>query len=90
MLMGMESQKSANERMCGVWAARVEDIRDLGHWSRKGSRPGMAAVRRRSGAEGETFAESVPTVAEGDVEGAAEAVMVEFLAEKVFGSMAFL
>ena len=43
--------------------------------------PGSAAVRRRSEAEGETFAESVPTVAEGDVEGAAEAAMAGFLLE---------
>ena len=82
-------QKGVNERTCGGGAARVEDIGELGHWSQERSRPGLAAVRRRSGAAGETFAESVPAVAEGDVGGAAEAVMTEFLAEKVFGFMVF-
>ena len=75
MLTGMESQKGASERMCGGGGARVEDIGELG----------LAAVRRRSGVEGQTFDESVPPVAEGDVGGATEAVMAGFLTEKVFG-----
>ena len=40
-------------------------------------------MRRRSRAEGETVAESVPAVAGGEVGGAAKASMVGFLAGKV-------
>ena len=76
------SQKGANASICGGTAARVEDTGELGRWSWERSSPGLAAVRRRSGAEGETFAESVPAVAEGEVGGAAEAVMVLFFVEK--------
>ena len=90
MLMGMKSQRGANERLCGGGAARVEDIGELGRWSRERSRPELAAVRKRRGPEGKMFAESVPGVAEGDVGGAAEAVMAEFLAKKAFGFMVFL
>ena len=72
---GMVSQKGANARMCGGGAVRVEDTGELGRWSRERSSPGWAAVRRRSGEEGETFAESVPAVAEGEVGRAAEAAM---------------
>ena len=64
MSAGIESQKGAKERMCGGGAARVEDTGEPGRWSRERLRPGLAAVRRRSGAEGGTFAESVPAVAE--------------------------
>ena len=77
------SQKRANARMCGGGAARVEDTGELGRWSRERSSPGWAAVRRRSEAEGETFTESVPAVAEDEVGGAAEAAMVGFFAGTV-------
>ena len=76
------SQKGANARICGGIAARVEDTVELGRWSRARSSPGLAAVRRRSGAKGETFAESVPAVAEGEVGGAAEVAMVLFFVGK--------
>ena len=39
-------------------------------------------MRRRSGAEGETFAESVPAVVEDEVGGAAEVAMAGFFAAK--------
>ena len=65
--------------MCGGGAVRVEETGELGRWSRERPSPGPVAVRRRSGAEGVTFADSVPTVAEGDVGGAAEAATAGFL-----------
>ena len=46
-------------------------------------------MRRKSGAEGETLAESVPAVAEGDAGGAAEAAMAGFLLENVLEFMVF-
>ena len=46
--------------MCGGGAARIEDTEELGRWSRERPSPGPAAVRRRKGAKGEAFAESVP------------------------------
>ena len=82
MSAGMVSQKGANARMCAGGAARVEETGELGRWFRERSSPGWAAVRRRSGAEGETVAESVPEVAEGEVGGVAEVVMVVFFAGK--------
>ena len=77
----MVSQKGANARMCAGGAARVEETGELGRWSRERSSPGWAAGRRRSGAEGETVAESVPAVADGEVGGAVEVVMVFFVGE---------
>ena len=41
--------------------------------------PGSAAVRKRTGAEGETFSESVPAGVEGDVGAAAKAAIAGFL-----------
>ena len=76
--------------MCGGGAARVEETEDLGRWSRERPSPGFAVVRRRSGAEGETCAESVPAVAEGDVGAAAEAAMAGFLLEEILKFMFFL
>ena len=90
MSVGTQSQKGAKGRMCGGGAARGEDTGELGRWSLERSRPGLAVVRRRSEAEGETFAESVPAVANGDAGGAAEAVMAGFLLEKVLGFIVFL
>ena len=63
MSAGMESQKGANARICGGGAARVLDTGELGRWSLERPDPGLAAVRSRSGAEGETFAEAVPAAA---------------------------
>ena len=77
----MVSQKGANARMFADQAAKVEETGELGRWSRERSSPGWAAVRRRSGAEGETVAESVPAVADGKVGGAAEVAMVFFVGE---------
>ena len=65
--------------MCDGAAMRVDETGELGRWSREQSSPGFAAVRRRSGAESKTFAESVPAVAEGDVEAAAKADMAGVL-----------
>ena len=76
--------------MCGGGVVRVEEIGELGRWSRERPSPGFATVRRRSGAEGETFAESVPAVAEGDARGAAEPAMAGFLLENVLEFMVFL
>ena len=90
MSVGTESQKGAKGRICGGGAARVEDTGELGRWSLERSSPGLAAVRRRSGAEGETFDESVPAVVDGDAGGATEAVMAGFLLEKVLGFVVFL
>ena len=87
MSAGMVSQKGANARMCGGGSARVEDTGERGYWSRERSSPGWAAVRRKSGAEGETFAKSVPASGEGEVGGAAEAAMARFFAAKVLGFM---
>ena len=67
--------------MCGGGAVRVEETGKLGCWSRERPSPGSVAMRRRSGAEGETFAESVPTVAESVVGGAAETAFAGFLLE---------
>ena len=39
------------------------DTGELGRWFLERTDPGFAAVRKRSGVEGETFAEAVPTVA---------------------------
>ena len=90
MSVGMESPKGAKGRMCGGGAARVDDAGELGRWSLERSSPGLAAVRRESGAEGETFAESVPAVAESDAGSAAGAAKAEFLFENDFGFMVFL
>ena len=65
--------------MCGGGAARVEESGELGRWPRERPSPGSAAVRKRSGAEGKMFAESVPAGAECDVGAAAEAAMAGFL-----------
>ena len=81
------SQKGVNARMCGGRAARVEDTGELRRWSRERSSPGWVAVRKRSEAERDTFAESVPPVAEGEVDGAAEAAMAGFFVAKVLGFM---
>ena len=77
------SQKGANARMCAGGAARVKETGELGRWSREWSSPGWAAVRRRSGAEGETVPESVPAVTEGEVGGASEVAMVLFFVGNV-------
>ena len=53
--------------------------REAGALVPKRPSPGSAAVRRRSGAEGETFAESVPAGAKGDLGAAAMAAMAGFL-----------
>ena len=87
MSAGMVYQKGANARMCGGGSARVEDAGELGRWSQEQSSPGWATVRRKRGAEGETFAKSVPAVAEGEVGGTAEAAMAGFFAAKVLGFM---
>ena len=65
--------------MCGGGAARVEESGELGRWPRERPSPGSAAVRTRSGAEGKTFAKSVPAGAECDVGATAEAAMAGFL-----------
>ena len=65
--------------MCGGGAARVEETGELGRLSRKRPSPGSAAVRRRSGAESETFTESVLAGTECDVGAAAKAAMAGFL-----------
>ena len=69
--------------MCAGGAARVEETGELGRWSRERSCPGWAAVLRRSGAEGETVAESVPAVAGGEAGGTAEVAMVLFFVGNV-------
>ena len=65
--------------MCGGGAASVEETGELGRWSREWLSSGSAAVRRRRGAKGETFAEFVPVGAEGDIGAAAEVTMTGFL-----------
>ena len=80
-------------RRGGLWVGasdRVEESGELGHWSRERPSPGFAAVSRRSGAEGETFAESVSAVVEGDVRAAAEAAMARFPLEEILEFMFLL
>ena len=74
----MVSQKGANALMCVDGAASDEVTGELGRWFRARSRLGWAAARRRSGADGETVAESVPAVAREEVGCSAE-VGVMFL-----------
>ena len=89
MTFGIEPQRWVKWRMCGGGAARAEETGELGRWSQQQPSPGSAAVCRRRGAEGETFAEYVPAGAEGDVGAAAEAAMAEFLL-KILEVMLFL
>ena len=65
--------------MCGGGAARVEETKELRRWSRERPSSGPAAARRRRGALGEAFAESVPLWAEGEA-----GLAVEVIAAGVF------
>ena len=70
--LSIESHRYAQCVMCVGGAARVEEIGELGHWSWEQPSPGFTAARRRKGAIGKAFTESVPLHAEGDVRLAVE------------------
>ena len=65
--------------MCSGVVARVEETGELGRLSRERPCPAPAAARRRRGALGEAFAESVPLWAKGEA-----GLAVEIIAAGVF------